>query len=195
MSERPAELAVEVRAATDVAAALAAGGDLVYLGDDEPTALEAAFAALAGRPLRLGLSLDYPEGLDPRMTGVAPADIALRDALLVRLAAFTEPARCCGLTLETVGCHGNLALDVAEDERCTQVLARTLLRFDAKVSLAVPAGSRGIAVAHHCGIAVLREARTDRAPGNVQRCSGETVLPRVDRYRVGCFGAGNRVAR
>lgn len=192
MSTRPAELAVDVLAAVDVAAAVTAGSDLVYLRDDASGELESILDALAGRSLRLGLSLDYSQGLDPRLTGVAPADIDLSDALLARLTAFAETARERGLTLETVGCHGNLALDVAEDERCTQVIARALLRFDAGLSLAIAAGSRGVAVAHHCGIAVLREARADQAIDHVQRCGGENVLPRVDRHRMERLDAGDR---
>ncbi|WP_231755397.1 LamB/YcsF family protein [Bordetella sp. N] len=184
-----AELAVEVLVAADVASALERGADIVYLIDGIASDLESTFATLSGRTLRLGLSLDYPEGLNPRYTGLAPDDIELRDALLSRLTAFSGVARKYGLVLETVGCHGDLALDVAEDERCTQVLARALMHFDSNLSLAIAAGSRGIAVAHHCGIALQREARVDHAIGPARSCNGATV-PRVDRFRMGRLAEG-----
>ncbi|AOB26902.1 MULTISPECIES: LamB/YcsF family protein [Bordetella] len=179
MSGGRAEWAAHIR--TDIDAALPAlppACRVAYLADGPAPALGRAVRALAAG-LDVGLSLDYPPGLDPRDSGLAAPDIELEDALLARLAAFAAIARRWDRPLRTVGCHGMLALDVADDERTTQVVARTLQRYDATLSLAVPAGRRGIAVAHHCGIAVVREAwagAPDRAPP-----AGSSG--RADRYR------------
>lgn len=177
------EMAIEVWAAGDAGVVLPPDCDVVYLRAD-CVDLERTLRALVGQSPRVGLSLDYPVGLDPRHTGVAAADVELSGALLSQLIAFAGAACRHGHALFTVGCHGTLALDVGEDERCTQVVARTLLRFNPAVSLAISAGARGIAVAHHCGIVVRREAMFGAAIEPVKNCEGTAVLPRVDRYRV-----------
>ena len=59
------------------------------------------------------------------------------------------------------------------------------MRFNAGLSLSVAAGTRAIAVAHHCGIRVVREAWVgyrSTATGHVQARAGEAV--RVDRFRM-----------
>lgn len=158
--------------------------DVIYLVDTDPAVLEACMRAMRGVQAMLGISLDYPDGLDPRRSGAAPADVLLREALLFRLTAFATIAARQGLKLSTVGCHGALALDVADDERTTQVVARSVQHFDAALSLAVAAGSRGIAVAHHCGVRAVREAWHDVVVAPSYRCEGVAIASRVDRYRV-----------
>lgn len=185
MSDAQAEWAAHI--CPDAGAALPAlppACRIVYLADGQAPALGRAVRALAA-DLAVGLSLDYPPGLDPRERGAAAPDTELEDALLARLAGFAAIARRWNRPLRTVGCHGALALDVADDERTTQVVARMLQRYDPTLSMAVPAGRRGIAVAHHCGIAVVREAWAD-APSSG---AADVASVRVDRYRL-CLDAG-----
>lgn len=132
MSDAQAEWAAHI--CPDAGAALAAlppACRIVYLADGQAPALGRAVRALAA-DLVVGLSLDYPPGLDPRERGAAAPDTELEDALLARLA-----------------------------------------------------GRRGIAVAHHCGIAVVWEAWA-RAPSSG---AADMSSVRVDRYRL-CLDAG-----
>ncbi|OWT65695.1 LamB/YcsF family protein [Candidimonas nitroreducens] len=157
--------------------------DVIYLADAAPEAVERHMRSLNDTQVLLGISLDYPEGMDPRHCAAASTDILLQQALSSRLAAFAAIAQSQGRVLSTVGCHGSLEQDVADDERTTQVVARTLLRFDSSLSMAVPAGRRGIAVAYHCGIQVLREAWLGKEISQPSRDGNRSAMLHIDRYR------------
>lgn len=156
---------------------------VVYLAGGDDAMVAAQIALLPAEPALLGLSLDYPLGRDPRISGAALADNELWDFLLSRLERFAVIARQHKRRISTLGFHGFLSMDAGDDERSTQVLARAALSFDSQLSLAVPAGSRGIGVAHHCGVRVVREAWVNMPSRIYLDCSGTPRVARIDRYR------------
>jgi len=132
-------------------------GDAVVIGN--------TVRVLAERRIAIGAHPSYPDVLGFGQTALDLSDQELEDVILVQLANVAVLAERAGSRLSTVKCHGALGFDVSYNERTTQVMARTIARFDSSISLVCMAESPGTRVARDCGIRVFQEAYIDRGYG------------------------------
>lgn len=131
---------------------------------------------LVERGIAIGAHPSYPDVLRFGQEPLELQDKALEDVIVVQLSAIAALAESAGSLLTTVKCHGALSFDVSYDARTTQVMARTIFKFDPSVSLVCMAASPGIQVALDCGIKVVREAYIDRGYDRTGR-----IVPRQHR--------------
>lgn len=113
------------------------------------------------------VTLDYPAHSSyPR--GQCP-DHELETAITVQLANAATRAGQAGKTVRAAGCADELAVDMQQDPRTLQVVARALYKFDPAIVLACTLDRVGKQVAHDCGVRVVAP---DAANATIQPPSG-----------------------
>src|SRR5690606_5021388 len=106
--------------------------------------------------LGAAVSLSYPKSVIMGRRVLPLSDMELEATVKDQLACVLPFIQQGDEPLPSVICRSALALDVAEDERTTQVVARAIYRYDSRLTLFLMAGTPGVRVAHECGIAVVQ---------------------------------------